>query len=141
MKYLKKAPVYLLSLIFVVFSLQFFVMMFTGSAQMPPMNPLATDFMNVLFLSGYVWIVKTLELTLGILIAIPRTRNLALILIAPIVVNIFLVEILIVQPPFVQTIPALLVTISAIIAIYQRREVYMPMIRKENTETKENQNI
>lgn len=129
MNFIKKLPVYLLGIIFIVFSLQFFVMIFTH-ASMPPMEGMAAQYMDVLFRSGYVWVVKVLELVLGILILIPRTRRIALVLIAPISINILLSELLIIQPPFAQMIPALLVVIFNIIGLYQYRVAYMPMVRK-----------
>ena len=129
MNFLKKVPVYLLGIIFVVFSIQFFVMIFTHAA-MPPMSQMAQTYMTLLFTSGYVWVVKVLELVIGIMLLIPRTQKLALILIAPIVVNIVLSEILIIQPPFAEMIPAFLVLILNFIAIYQRRASYMPIIQK-----------
>lgn len=129
MNFIKKLPVYLLGIIFIVFSLQFFAMIFTHAA-MPPMSGLAEQYMGVLFQSGYVWVVKVLELVLGILILVPRTRRIALVLIAPICVNIFLSEVLIIQPPIIQMTPALLVVIFNAIGLYQYRESYMPMVRK-----------
>ena len=128
MNFLKKVPVYLLGIIFVVFSIQFFVMVFSHSA-MPPMSPMAQTYMTLLFTSGYVWVVKVLELVIGIMLLIPRVQKLALILIAPIVLNIFLSEILIIQPPFGEMIPAFLVLILNVIAIYQRRASYMPIVQ------------
>ena len=127
---MKKAlPTVLLGLIFVIFSLQFFYMIFAGG-DMPPMNPVASQFMYVLFSTGYVFVVKVLELSIGIMLLIPRTRRLALILIAPIVVNIILSEFLVVKPPIAQSIPALLVLVLNIVGIYQNRATYMPIVAK-----------
>ncbi len=129
MNFIKKIPVYVLGIIFVLFSLQFFVMVLTHTA-MPEMPGMAGQYMNILFKSGYVWVVKVLELVIGVLILVPRTRRIALVLIAPICVNIFLSEILIIQPPFAQMVPAFLVVILNSIGLYQYRESYMPMVRK-----------
>ncbi len=129
MKFLKNIPSVVLGLIFVIFSVQFFVFIFM-QYPMPEMNEMALQFNSILAASGYIWVVKVLELVLGILIIIPRTRKLALVLIAPIVVNILLSEFLIIRPPLVQTAPALLVGILTIVGLYQHRAAYLPMIRK-----------
>ena len=129
MKFRKNIPVYLLGLIFVVFSLQFFYVVFAHVA-LPPMNDMANQFMTVLFTSGFVWILKVLELLIGIMFFIPRTRNLALILIAPIIVNIVLFEALVIKDGFGAAIPGLVALVCAVIGIYQRRAVYMPIVAK-----------
>lgn len=129
MKFIKKLPVYLLGVIFIIFSIQFFVMIMT-KAQMPPMNEMATQFMGVLFMSGFVWVIKVMELAFGILLVIPRTQKLGLILIAPIVVGIVLVEMLIVKMGVGPAVPGLLVLILTIIGIYQNRTSYMSIIQK-----------
>lgn len=97
---------------------------------MPPMNDMAVQFNTVMAASGYMYVVKVLELVIGIMLLIPRTRKLALVLIAPIVANILLAEFLIIQPPVVQMIPAFLIGILTIIGIYQHRAAYMPIVRK-----------
>jgi putative oxidoreductase len=130
MKYLKKVPVVLLGVIFVIMSLMTFATIIF-KIPLPPMQGLGADFMNIFFVSGFVYVVKVLELVIGIMLLIPRTKNLALILIAPIVVNIFLCEVLIIQPPVAEMIPAFLVLILTVIGIYQSRAVYMPMIAKK----------
>lgn len=58
---------------------------------MPPPPPEGTPpalFMGALFPTGYFTFVKILELLGGILVAIPRTRNLGLLILVPIIVNI-----------------------------------------------------
>ena len=132
MKFVRNLPVYLLGLLFAVFSLQFFLMMYAGGA-MPTMSPMAEQYMTVLFMSGFVWILKVLELIIGIMFFIPRTRSLALILIAPIVVNIVLAELLIVQGSFGEMVPGLIALVCTIIGIVQRKAVYMPIIAKQPT--------
>lgn len=128
MKFIKKLPVILLGLIFVIFSIQFAIMMIKGAA-MPPMNVLATQFMGVWFVSGLVFIIKAIEFVCGVMLLIPRTRALALILIAPITVAILLIEILVVKAGFLAMIPALLIFIFNVIGIYQYRAKYLPIVR------------
>jgi uncharacterized membrane protein YphA (DoxX/SURF4 family) len=55
--------------------------------EMPEGTPIA-HFMAAFGPTGYTTFVKILELTGGILVAIPRTRNLGLLVLVPIMVNI-----------------------------------------------------
>jgi len=128
MRFIKKLPVILLGLIYVIFSVQFFVMIM-GTPVFPPMNELATSFMTVWFASGFVFITKTIELVGGLLLLIPRTRALALVMMAPMSIGIFLTEILIVRSGFAPGIPAYLLLILNTIGIYQYRAKYLSIVR------------
>jgi putative oxidoreductase len=77
----------ILGLLFVVFSLMFLLKL--GPTPPPPAegSPAAL-FMGALYPTGYLTFVKVLELLGGILVAIPRTRNLGLLVLGPIIVNI-----------------------------------------------------
>ena len=60
-------------------------------APMPPPPPEGTPpalFMGAFAPTGYLTFVKVLELIGGLLVAIPRTRNLGLLVLGPIIVNI-----------------------------------------------------
>ncbi len=128
-KFLKGLLSVLLGLLFVIFSIQFFMFIYMDGV-MPPMNDMAVQFNTVMATSGYMYVVKVVELVIGIMLLIPRTRKLALVLIAPIVANILLAEFLIIQPPVAQMIPAFLIGILTLIGIYQHRAAYMPIVRK-----------
>ena len=91
MKYINLIPAYLLALIFIVFGANFFLHFIT----MQPMTGDAGTFAGILYTTGFLTVVKVLEITVGALLLFNKTRPLALLLIAPIVVNIFLFEILI----------------------------------------------
>ena len=121
MKYLKQIPTWLLGLIFVVFGAIYFLHL-----PMPAMTGIAGAFAGILYSTGYMTVVKVLEVTIGILLFIPRTSKLALILIAPIAVNIFLFDTLISQGLGFGIVLVVLVAI----ALYINRESYMPIIRK-----------
>ena len=54
----------------------------------PPEGSPAAMFMGALVSTGYMTMVKILEVVGGLLVAIPRTRNLGLLILGPIVVNI-----------------------------------------------------
>ncbi len=71
---------YILSLIFIVFGLNGLVTFIP----VPEFHP----FMELLVESGYLYLVKVLEIIGGVLLLFPRTVPLALVILTPIVVNI-----------------------------------------------------
>lgn len=95
MKYFNHIISALFSLPFLIFGANYFF----GFIPMPPSSGNAAAFMGVLFTTKYLLVVKILELLLGTMIILNFKRALALILITPIVVNIVLFELLVVQQP------------------------------------------
>jgi putative oxidoreductase len=77
----------LLGLLFLVFGLNFFLK-FIPMPPGPPEGSPPALFMAALYPTGYLAFVKCLEIAGGILVVIPKTRNLGLLLLGPIVVNI-----------------------------------------------------
>jgi putative oxidoreductase len=77
----------LLGLVFVVFGSNFFLK-FLPIPQPPEGSPAAL-FLGGMFVSGMLAFIKVLEITGGVLIAIPKTRNLGLLVLGPIILNIF----------------------------------------------------
>ena len=75
----------LLGLAFIAFALLFF---FGPVPPMPPEDSLPGKFFAVFGPTGYMHFVKVLELLGGALTAIPKTRNLGLLILGPIIVNI-----------------------------------------------------
>ena len=76
----------LLGLLFVVFGLNFFLQ-FLPMPALPEGSP-AANFMGAMYMTGFLAFVKVLEIGGGILVAIPKTRNIGLLFLGPIVVNI-----------------------------------------------------
>jgi len=54
----------------------------------PPEGSPAAHFMAAFIPTGYMTFVKVCELTGGILVAIPKTRNFGLLILGPIIINI-----------------------------------------------------
>ena len=86
MKYLPIIAGVLLGLLFIASG----VVVLFGLVQMPPPpeGTPAAHFMAAFGPTGYFTFVKVLEITGGILVAIPRTRNFGLLILGPIIVNI-----------------------------------------------------
>jgi putative oxidoreductase len=78
---------YLLALIFIVFGLNGFLHFLNPP---PPESELAKQFFTVLAASHYLVFVFGLQLLAGVLFLFRRTVPLALVLIAPVIVNILL---------------------------------------------------
>lgn len=86
---------YLLGVIFLVFSLNFWLQFMPVPA--PPEGSAAANFIGAIYVSGFLAVVKVLELTGAILLLIGRFVNLALAILGPIVVVIAMYHIIILQ--------------------------------------------
>ncbi len=76
----------LLGLLFVVFGLNFFLKFIPIPS--PPEGSPPAMFMGAMYMTGYLTFIKVMEIAGGILVAIPKTRNIGLLVLGPIVVNI-----------------------------------------------------
>ncbi len=86
MKYLPTIAGALLGLLFIMSALVVFLGL-APTPEIPEGSPVAA-FMAAFGPTGYMTFVKVLELLGGVLVAIPRTRNLGLLILGPIIVNI-----------------------------------------------------
>lgn len=84
----------ILGLIFAGLSLMMLLGMMP-SPEPPPADSLVGKFMGAFAPSGYLTLVKVLEVVGGVLVAIPKTRNFGLLVLGPIIVNIFAFHILV----------------------------------------------
>jgi len=76
----------LLGLIFIAFSIM--VLFHLVSPPPPPEGSPVASFMAAFVPTGYLTMVKIFELTGGILVVIPKVRNLGLLVLGPIILNI-----------------------------------------------------
>jgi putative oxidoreductase len=96
MQIVKQIPAYLLAAVFFVFGLEYFLHFMP---KQPELTGDALTYFGLMNGSGYLRFVKVLEVVIGLLIFIPKTRALGLILIAPITVNILCFELFIAKQP------------------------------------------
>jgi hypothetical protein len=122
MNIVKQIPAYLLAIVFIVFGANFFL----HFLPMPPMSGDAGAFAGLLYKSGYLLFVKILEVVIGILLLVPATRALALLLIAPIVVNNLLFEVYLAHQPGIGVILLILKAIGIVL----NKEKYLGIIAK-----------
>ena len=78
----------LLGIAFVVFGLNHFLNFIPMPKDAPPPTAEAMSFMGAMMPTGYMGFVKSLEIAGGLLVALPLTRNLGLLILGPIIVNI-----------------------------------------------------
>ena len=123
MKYLPLVARYLLGVIFVIFSLNFWLHLFQMPS--PAEGSLAAGFIGALYGSGFLAVVKVFELLGGILLLTGRYVNLALGVLGPIVVVIVLYHVLILEGGY--PMAALLGTL-AIVALAGRREFITSLV-------------
>ncbi len=117
MKHLPTIARYLLGLVFVVFGLNFWLGFIPVPP--PPEDSAAVAFMGAIYASGFLTVVKILEVLSGALLLAGRYVNFALAVLGPIVVNIVLYHVFILQGGYPM---AGLVGLLAVVALAGRRE-------------------
>lgn len=120
MKIAKHIPAYLLALVFIVFGANFFL----NFIPMPPLTGDTLTFMTLFGGSGYMKLIKILEIVFGILLVLPKTRALSLLLILPIVVNILCFEVFIEKEIGL----GIVLLVVNLVGIYFNREKYKGII-------------
>jgi hypothetical protein len=121
MKYLVLAANILLGFIFTLGGLNGFFSFF----ELPPMSPAAGNFLEILIQSGFMKVIKGLELALGLMILVGFQRPIAYLMVMPISVGIALFEVFILQVPGI----GLLLTLLNAFLIWNKRELYFPMLK------------
>lgn len=109
----------LLGLAFIAFSLMFLLGMVPEQQPPPEGSPVAL-FMGALVPTGYLTFVKVFELIGGLLVAIPKTRNLGLLLLVPIIVNIIAFHALIAKAGLADPVILLILALTAYLLIHER---------------------
>ena len=118
----------LLGFIFVVFGLNFFLHFIA----IPPLpeGSHAAAFMGAAYMTGFLTFVKVLEIIGGVLVAIPKTRNLGLLVLGPIIVNILAFNLFIAGSGLSD--PAvIIVTILAAFLLWSERDAFCKLAIKQ----------
>lgn len=113
----------LLGLLFILFSSMFFL----GKMPAPPPDTPkdVLTFMGVFAPTGWLTFVKACELTGGILVAIPKTRNFGLLVLGPIIANILVFHALVMKGGLV--IPVI-ITIVALFLLWAGRKAFSGLL-------------
>ena len=109
----------LLGLMFIAFSL--IVLLKLVSPPPPPEGSHVAMFMTVFAATGYLTFVKVCELLGGILVAIPKTRNLGLLVLCPIILNILAFHLLVAKDGIANPILILIIVLPAFLLWVERK--------------------
>ncbi|MDL5052967.1 hypothetical protein QQ056_05285 [Oscillatoria laete-virens NRMC-F 0139] len=134
MKYLPTIAGVLLGLLFVM-SASVVLFGLAPTPEIPEDSPVAA-FLMAFGPTGYMTFIKVLELLGGILVAIPRTRNLGLLILGPIIVNILAFHVFVAGDGIFQ--PMLLgISALALFLLWSERKRWLALvIRSANPEVK-----
>jgi hypothetical protein len=118
----------LLGLIFVVFGLNFFLK-FIPMPPGPPEGSPPALFMAALFPTGYLAFVKVLEILGGVLVAIPKTRNIGLLVLGPIIVNIIAFHVFLTGGAGLADPVVILITALPLFLLWTARKSFAGLLR------------
>ena len=130
MKYIANIAALLLGLLFVMSGVV--VLFDMVKAPPPPEGTPAAMFMGAFATTGYLKFIKILEVVGGILVAIPRTRNIGLLVLGPIVVNILAFHVFITGGQGVVGIP-LGIALVSIFLLWVERHGFAALIAKNRS--------
>ena len=127
----RKIPVVaggLLGLLFVTFGLNFFLKFIPMPP--PPEGSSAATFMGVLYTTGFLAFVKVLEIVGGVLVMVPRTRNLGLLVLGPIIVNVLAFQVFIARGGLLQP-PVVLISVLAAFLLWAERAAFYALFSND----------
>lgn len=126
MKYLPVIAGVLLGLVFILSA----VVVLFGLVPVPPMpegTPVAL-WMGAFVPTGYMTFVKVLELLGGVLVAVPRTRNLGLLVLGPILVNILAFHVFITRGEGLFSPMLVVIVLLALYLLWTERRAFLGLV-------------
>lgn len=99
----------------------------------PPEGTPAAMFFGAFGPTGYMTFVKVFELLGGILVAIPRTRNLGLLVLGPILVNILAFHIFVSDPKGLLDPVLLIIVALALYLLWVGRKNFAGLLNRNQT--------
>ena len=116
----------LLGLIFVVFGLNFFLKFIPVPS--PPEGSPPAMFLGAMYMTGYLAFVKVLEILGGVLVAIPKTRNIGLLVLGPVIVNILAFQIFLVNGAGLADPVIILITALPLYLLWVKRNKFIALL-------------
>ena len=116
----------LLGLGFIFFGAMFFF------GQMPPPPPAGTppgDFFAAVGPTGYMGFVKVLEIIGGLLVAVPLTRNLGLLVLGPIILNILCFHVFLATCAAILDPVLILICLLAVFLLWAERKAWAGLVK------------
>lgn len=115
----------LFGLLFVAAGAAFF---FGPPPKQQDLGPLAVKFMEAFAPSGYLAFVKVCEILGGALVIVPKTRNLGLLILGPIVINILCFHAFVVKGGF--DWPHAFITVAALFLLWTERKAFAALVNR-----------
>lgn len=129
MKHLPTIAGTLLGLMFIAFGAMFFLNLMPAQ-EPPPEGSWQALFMGAFYPSGYLHFVKVLEVLGGILVLIPLTRNIGLLVLGPIIINIFAYHVFILQGAKLADPVLVAITVLALFLLWAERKAFAGLVRR-----------
>ena len=127
MKKLPSIAAVLLGLAFITFGLNHFLK-FMSTGGMSPAGSPAAAFFGAIFTTGFLAFVKILEITGGILVALPKTRNIGLLVLGPIVLNIIAINVFIKGGTSVFEPPVIVISVLSAYLLFAARDKFLGLL-------------
>jgi putative oxidoreductase len=96
----------------------------------PPAGSLPALFMGAFAPSGYLTFVKVLELVGGLLVAIPMTRNLGLLVLGPIILNILAYHLFIMGGTTLADPMLIVIVVVTLYLLWVERKAFAGLVRR-----------
>jgi putative oxidoreductase len=119
----------LLGLLFVVFGLNFFLK-FIPMPPGPPEGSPPALFMGALFPTGYLAFIKVFEILGGLCVAVPKTRNIGLLFLGPIIVNILCFHIFLAKGATLVDPVLITITVLALFLLWTERKAFAALVNR-----------
>ncbi|MCX6855922.1 MAG: hypothetical protein NTV80_13565 [Verrucomicrobia bacterium] len=126
MKHLPTLASVLLGIAFIFFGAMFF------SGKMPPPPPAGTppgDFFAAVGPTGYMSFVKALEILGGVLLLLPKTRNLGLLVLGPIIVNILCFHVFLAKCAYIVDPALITICVLSAFLLFTERKAWLGLIK------------
>ncbi|MBL9130698.1 MAG: hypothetical protein JNG86_05835 [Verrucomicrobiaceae bacterium] len=119
----------LLGLAFITFGANFFLNFIPMPADPSPADAPHKLFMAAMFPTGYLAFVKVLEILGGLLVALPKTRNIGLLVLGPIIVNILAFHVFLTKGAGLTDPPILVISILSTLLLFTERKAWLGLVK------------
>lgn len=129
MKLLPTLAAGLLGLAFIIFGSNFFLNFIPMPADPSPADAPHKLFMSAMFPTGYLAFVKVLEILGGLLVALPKTRNIGLLILGPIIVNILAFHIFLTKGAGLTNPPVVAIVLLSAFVLFSERKAFAGLLK------------
>jgi uncharacterized membrane protein YphA (DoxX/SURF4 family) len=129
MKHITTLASVLLGLAFITFGANFFLNFIPMPVDPSPADAPHKLFMAAMFPSGYLAFVKVLEILGGLLVALPKTRNIGLLVLGPIIVNILAFHVFLTKGAGLTDPPILVICGLSVFVLFTKRKAWLGLLK------------